>query len=143
MEWVDIHPKLNATLNVMSALLLTMGWFAIRRSQIVKHRACMFGAMATSTLFLISYVLRYLHAGTHRYAGDGLMKVIYLGVLFSHMVLAMVLVPLVLRTLYLALRGRSEEHKKIAKITLPIWMYVSVNRCSCVFHALLVTSHIH
>jgi putative membrane protein len=84
------------------------------------------GAFVTSTIFLVCYLTRVYLTGTHRFPGAGWMKAVYLAILFSHMVLAVVTVPLVLRTLYLARASRFAEHRKIAKFTFPVWMYVSV-----------------
>lgn len=86
----------------------------------------MLGAVTASVLFLAFYVLRFSLTGTHRFAGEGLAKVAYLSILFSHMVLAVAVVPLVLRLLFLAFRERFAEHRRLARWTFPIWMYVSV-----------------
>ena len=119
-------PALNAVLNGTSAVLLTAGWLAIRRRQVRVHRACMVGAFTTSALFLVSYVTYHLQVGTTRFPGQGWVRPLYLGILGTHTVLAVAVVPLVLRTLYLASRGRFVEHRRIARWTLPIWFYVSV-----------------
>ena len=123
----EVLPPLNACLNGLSALLLTCGFFAIRARKIELHRKLMVAAFLSSTLFLISYLTRYALTGTTTFAGAGAAKIVYLSILFSHMVLAIVLVPLVLRTLWLAARAkRFDAHRRLARITLPIWMYVSV-----------------
>jgi putative membrane protein len=126
MQWNEVHPAINAVLNGVSGVFLVAGWLAIRRRRIALHRSCMVAAFASSTLFLGSYLLRFALSGSHRYPGTGWDRSLYLTVLFSHMVLAAVLVPMVLRTLYLALRGRFEPHRGIARWTWPIWIYVSV-----------------
>ena len=125
MTWEHIHPAINAALNGTCAVLLILGRIAIARREVDRHRTFMVGAFATSTVFLISYLIRFATSGSHRYPGDGVDKIIYLFVLFSHMVLAVVLVPLVVRALMLALRGDYEKHMRVVKWGWPIWMYVS------------------
>jgi len=117
---------INATLNLTALLCLTLGWVFIRSGRRIAHRNAMIGAVSASTLFLVFYVTRFMLTGTHRFAGEGLAKTVYLTVLFSHMVLAVVVVPLVLRLLYLAAKERFTEHRRLARWTWPIWMYVSV-----------------
>jgi putative membrane protein len=119
-------PTVNALLNGTSAVLIGTGWRAIRRKKIALHRACMYGAFASSTIFLVCYLLRVYLTGTHKYPGSGFMKALYLAILSSHMLLAIAVVPLVLRTLFLARAARFPQHRKIARFTFPIWMYVSV-----------------
>lgn len=126
MTWEHVHPAINAALNGTCAILLVLGRMAIARGERESHRRLMTAAFATSTVFLVSYVIRFLTSGSHKYPGDGVDKVVYLLVLFSHMVLAVVLLPLVLRALQLALRGDFERHVKVVKWGWPIWMYVSV-----------------
>ncbi len=117
---------LNATLNGSSALLLFGGWVAIRRRRADVHWKLMLAAFTVSCVFLISYVVRIFVSGTHRYPGSGVWKAIYLAVLVSHMILAMTVPPLALRTLYLSWKKRYAEHRRIVRFTWPIWMYVSV-----------------
>jgi len=121
----DLLARFNAGLNLTSLLLLLTGFFFIRRGQVARHRACMIGAVTASVLFLVFYVTRFSLTGTHSFAGEGSARTIYLSVLFTHMVLAVVIVPLILRLLYLASRERFEEHKRWARWTFPIWVYVS------------------
>jgi putative membrane protein len=122
----DALPSINATLNATSAVLLFVGYQAIRTKRIPLHRFAMQGAFVTSAVFLVCYLTRFYLTGTHRFPGGGWLKAVYLTILFTHMVLAVVTVPLVLRTLYLARASRFAEHRKIAKYTFPVWMYVSV-----------------
>lgn len=117
---------LNAGLNFTSAVLLLTGWVFIRRGDRVRHRNAMIGAVAASALFLVFYVIRFALTGTHRFAGEGFARTAYLAILFSHMVLAVVIVPLVLRLLYLARNERFMEHRRLARWTFPMWAYVSV-----------------
>jgi putative membrane protein len=126
MSWEEIHPALNAALNATSTVFLVVGFLAIRRRQIALHRSCMIAAVSVSALFLVSYLTRYAMTGTHRYPGDGWDKVVYLIILFSHMVLAAAVVPLVGRALWLAYKERYADHRRIARVLWPIWMYVSV-----------------
>jgi putative membrane protein len=116
----------NAIMNGSSALLLFCGWVAIRRRRPDVHWKLMAGAFVVSCLFLVSYVVRVLVSGTHKYPGTGPWKTIYLAVLITHMILAITVPPLALRTLFLARKRRYAEHKKIVRFTWPIWMYVSV-----------------
>jgi putative membrane protein len=126
LSWSAVHPALNALLNATSAVLLTLGWRAIKRRQIERHWKLMVAAFTTSSLFLVSYLLRFYLSGTHRYPGDGWDKALYLAILFSHMLLAALLVPLALRALYLGARRRDAKHRRLARWTWPIWMYVSI-----------------
>ena len=126
MTWSEFHPAFNAGLNATSGLFLIAGLVAIRNKNTGRHRNCMIAAFTCSSVFLMSYVVRYILAGTHRYPGDGWDKVLYLSILFSHMVLATVLVPMVLRTLHLAWTEQLSKHRRLARWTLPIWLYVSV-----------------
>jgi putative membrane protein len=119
-------PAVNATLNGSSAVLLLLGWNAVKKKNVALHRFSMQAAFVTSTIFLACYLTRVYLTGTHRFPGEGWLKTLYLVILFSHMVLAVLTVPLVLRTLFLARRSRFVEHRKIARVTFPVWMYVSV-----------------
>lgn len=126
MTIADALPTVNAALNATSAALLLAGWRAIRAGRRDVHRALMLSAFASSTLFLAGYLTRIALTGTHRFPGGGLLRATYLAVLASHTLLAVAALPLVLRTLFLALRDRYPEHRRIARWTLPIWFYVSV-----------------
>jgi uncharacterized membrane protein YozB (DUF420 family) len=116
----------NAALNATSAVLLFSGFAAIKARRIEDHRRRMQGAFVTSGIFLVSYVARYALTGAHRFPDVGLVRSIYLVILSTHTLLAMAALPLVITTLVLARRGRIEAHRKLAKITFPIWAYVSV-----------------
>lgn len=119
-------PTVNATLNTISAILLTTGYVLIRQRRIEAHKKCMLAAFAVSVLFLISYVIYHANAGSTPFTRQGWIRPVYFTILISHIILAFVIVPLALRTLYLAWRERFEQHRRIAKITLPIWLYVSI-----------------
>lgn len=122
----ELLPGVNAALNGTCAALLLLGWRAIRAGRRDVHRGLMLAACATSALFLVSYLTRVALTGTHRFPGDGVLRAVYLVVLSTHTVLAALVVPLALRTVWLPLQSRFAEHRRIARITLPIWMYVSV-----------------
>ena len=116
----------NACLNLASAVLLIAGFRFVRRGRIRDHRRCMLGAVSASGLFLVLYVTRFSLTGTHAFTGPDAIRPIYLTILFSHMVLAVVVVPLVIRLLVLAGRGRFEDHRRLARWTFPVWLYTSV-----------------
>jgi putative membrane protein len=119
-------PSVDAALNATSAALLVAGFAAIRARRRDVHRALMLAALASSALFLAAYLTRVALTGTHRFPGTGGLRAAYLAVLASHTVLAALALPLVLRTAFLALRGRFPSHRRIARLTLPVWLYVSV-----------------
>jgi len=123
---VSVLPAVNAALNGTSALLLTAGYLSIRRKKITAHKACMGSAFGTSTLFLVSYVTYHYHVGSIPFGGTGFIRAVYLTILLSHTILAATIVPLALVTLYRALTGRFSKHVRIARWTLPLWLYVSV-----------------
>jgi uncharacterized membrane protein YozB (DUF420 family) len=119
-------PTLNASLNAVAAVLLTAGYAFIRRRQIPAHRACMLGAFVTSALFLISYLIYHANIGSKPFQGTGAIRSIYLTILVTHIVLAAAVLPLAVVTLWRAQRGDFARHRRIARWTLPIWLYVSV-----------------
>jgi uncharacterized membrane protein YozB (DUF420 family) len=119
-------PALNATLNGASALLLAGGYLAIRRRHVRVHRACMLTAFTTSILFLVSYVTYHLHAGTTHFTGRGWVRPLYFTILGTHTFLAALIPPLALVTVTFALKGRFVRHARLARWTLPAWLYVSV-----------------
>ena len=123
---VAVLPHLNATLNATSAVLLLAGWACIRAKHVGAHRACMVGACGVTALFLTSYLIYHAQVGSVRFRGTGWIRPAYFAILISHTVLAIVIVPLALRTLHLAVRNRIEAHRAIARWTLPVWLYVSV-----------------
>jgi uncharacterized membrane protein YozB (DUF420 family) len=126
MSWGQLHPAINAALNLTCFIFLVLGRVAIARGDIALHRKRMLIAFTSSTVFLISYVIRFATTGAHKYPGAGWDKTLYLVTLFSHMVLAVVLVPLVIGALKHALGGNFEKHRRLVRFTWPIWMYVSV-----------------
>lgn len=123
---VDDLPALNAILNGSSAVLLAAGYRFIRARRVPAHRLCMGAAFLLSVAFLTSYVVYHIHHGSTPFPGRGWMRRVYYTVLVTHVSLAAAVLPLSLLTLYRALRGRFERHRRIARWTLPIWLYVSV-----------------
>ena len=119
-------PTLNATLNATSATLLLLGYFFIRRRRIAAHKTCMVAALLVSTLFFISYLYYHYHHGATPFPGTGWVRTLYFSILIPHTILAVVTVPLALTTVYRAWRGRFERHKRIARWTLPLWLFVCV-----------------
>lgn len=119
-------PSLNATLNAIACCLLTAGYVFIRRKNVRAHKLCMLSAFAASTLFLTSYVIYHYHSGSVAFGGRGWVRPLYFTILISHVVLAAAIPPLAIITLRRALRGRFDLHVRIARRTLPLWLYVSV-----------------
>ena len=123
---IEQLPTVNATLNAASAVLLVLAYRAIRRREIERHRALMLSAAVVSLLFLVSYLTYHAQVGSVRFLGRGAARTVYFTILISHTILAAAIVPLVLRTLYLGLRREDARHRRIAKWTFPLWLYVSV-----------------
>ena len=125
-DFISYLPHVNACLNATSAILLFTGYSFIRARNVVAHRACQIAALVVSLLFLASYLTYHYHHGSTRFLGTGLVRPIYFTVLTSHTILAIVIVPLVALTFYRAFRGDFIRHRRIARITLPLWLYVSI-----------------
>ena len=119
-------PALNATLNGLAAIFLTVGYVQIRRGRQDLHKRCMLAALVTSALFLVSYVIYHLNVGSRPFPGQGVIRVIYFAILITHVVLAAATLPLALVTAARGLKGQYSRHVRIARWTLPIWLYVSV-----------------
>lgn len=119
-------PTLNALLNATSACLLAVGYVLIRRGRRDAHEKVMTAALACSALFLGSYLVYHAQVGSVRFQGQGPLRTLYFTILISHTVLAVVIVPLVLVTFWRARRRRFDRHRSIARVTLPLWAYVSV-----------------
>ena len=126
MSLVDLLAPLNALLNATAGLLLFLGWRAIKRGDREVHRRFMIGAVSVSAVFLLSYLTRVALTGTHRFPGEGALRWLYLAVLVSHTILAVAVAPMALRSLALGWTGRIERHRRLARITFPVWLYVSV-----------------
>lgn len=125
-ELGDALAAVNASLNATSAIALLVGYVMIRRRRLHAHRAAMVTALSASALFLVFYVTRVALTGTHEFAGQGGARTLYLTILFSHMVLAVLVFPLVLRLVYLVRHRRFHEHARLARRVFPVWAYVSV-----------------
>jgi len=119
-------PALNAILNATSAGLLALGYLLIRRGRREAHQKVMQTALACSALFLVSYLTYHAQVGSVRFRGQGPLRTVYFAILISHTILAVVIVPLVLVTFVRARRGLFDRHRRIARLTLPLWAYVSV-----------------
>ena len=119
-------PALNAILNGTAGLLLLAGWVLIRRGNRQAHRRVMLAAVACSALFLVSYLVYHFNVGSVRFQRTGAIRTVYLAILLTHTVLATAIVPLVLVTLNHGLRERFDKHRRIARVTLPLWIYVSI-----------------
>jgi protein SCO1/2/putative membrane protein len=132
MNLLQIFPHLNAALNATSGVLLLFGFGFIMRANVHKHRFCMLSASIVSALFLVSYIayhsLRtyYFGLGPTKFTGEGLARPIYFTILTSHTILAALVTPFVLMTLWRALKGNFEAHKRIARLVYPVWLYVSI-----------------
>ncbi len=119
-------PAVNATLNAISAIFLTTGYVLIRRGHTNLHKRCMLAALTSSALFLTSYVIYHLNTGSRPFPGQGVARTVYFTILISHVLLAVTIVPLALITASRGLKAQYERHVRIARWTLPLWLYVSV-----------------
>lgn len=119
-------PAVNASLNALSTVFLTVGWTFIRRGEMRRHRACMIAALVTSALFLTSYLVYHANVGSVPFPGQGGIRYIYFAILITHVILAALILPLALVTVTRAFARRFDRHRRIARVTLPIWLYVSV-----------------
>jgi uncharacterized membrane protein YozB (DUF420 family) len=123
---VITHPALNASLNAAAAFLLLLGYVFIRRKAVAEHRACMLAAFACSVTFFASYLVYHYRVGSVPFQGQGWVRTLYFAILISHTVLAAAVPPLAMITLARGLRMRVEKHRRMARWTLPIWLYVSI-----------------
>jgi uncharacterized membrane protein YozB (DUF420 family) len=122
----SLLPHLNATLNATSFVLLVAGLYSISRGRVHLHRACMISALVVSGVFLVSYVVYHAQYGSVRFTGQGFVRTVYFTILLTHVTLAVVIVPLITITLRRALRGDFVRHRRIARWTYPLWLYVSI-----------------
>lgn len=134
LPYADL-PHLNAALNATCALLLAAGYVAIKGRRITLHKACMLAALVVSMVFLASYLVYHAQVGSRKFAGDGAIRPVYFGILLSHTVLAAAVPFLALKTAYHGVRDQLARHVRLARVTLPIWLYVSVT--GVVIYALL------
>ena len=132
-EWVTVLPATNALCNSLSACCLLAGFFNIRRGRRTAHLRCMLGAVACSVVFLIGYIVYHHFHGDTPFPGQGLVRPIYFAILISHIVLSIVALPLVLTTLYYAATAQYPTHRRLARYTFPIWLYVSVSGVAVFF----------
>lgn len=119
-------PALNATLNGLSAVFIATGYVLIRRGHRDLHKRCMLAALVTSSLFLVSYVIYHANTGSRPFPGTGVIRLVYFAILITHVVLAALILPLALTTTARGLKAQYARHVRIARWTLPIWLYVSV-----------------
>lgn len=119
-------PAVNASLNALSTVLLITGWILIKGGERKRHEQCMLAAVLTSTLFLISYVIYHAQVGSVPFTGTGWIRTVYFAVLIPHVILAAAIVPPVLITVSRGLSRKYDKHRRIARWTLPLWLYVSV-----------------
>ena len=125
MQITDL-PAVNATLNGISAVLLMIGYVLVRQRRLEQHRRVMIAAFSTSVLFLICYVIYHANVGSKRFTGQGAVRSVYFFILITHIVLAALVPPMAIVTLVRGLRERYDAHRRLARWTLPIWLYVSV-----------------
>lgn len=130
MNWPNTLPEalamLNAALNATSGLLMTLGVMAAKRKRLAVHKRLMLASVGTSAAFLASYLTRIAIAGDTKFQGVGPVRAFYFAVLISHVVLAVGVLPMILRSVYLGLTSQLEKHRRIARVTFPVWLYVSV-----------------
>jgi uncharacterized membrane protein YozB (DUF420 family) len=132
MDLLYIFPHLNAALNATSGVFLVCGFYFIQKQQIARHRACMLTASTVSAVFLISYLTHhalrtyYFGLGPTRFTGEGLARPIYFTILTSHTLLAALVAPFVIRTLWLGLKMRADKHRNLARLVFPVWLFVSI-----------------
>lgn len=124
---VHIFAKLNAVINTLVAVLLAIGLVAIKQRKYVVHKQLMFSAMILSVLFLISYICHHLFAGDTKFGGEGPVRYFYFFILITHIFLAAIILPFILFTAYRAMIAEFPRHKKLARITWPIWFYVAIS----------------
>lgn len=125
MEIADLA-ALNAVLNGTAAVFLVAGYLLIRRGRVAPHKRCLLAALATSALFLVSYVVYHANTGSRPFPGQGAVRVVYFGILITHVALAAVILPLALTTAARGLKAQYDRHVRIARWTLPLWIYVSI-----------------
>jgi uncharacterized membrane protein YozB (DUF420 family) len=132
MEILYIFPHLNAILNALSGIFVVIGFYFIQKRKIVLHRKCMLTAFVLSAIFLVSYLAHhalrtyFFGLGPTKFTGEGIIRPVYFTILTTHTILAAVIAPLIVITLYRALKGKFEMHKKLARWVFPIWLYVSI-----------------
>lgn len=129
----SVLANLSAALNALAGGCLSLGYAFVRKKKIALHRACMLVAFGVSCLFLVTYLLHHSQVGSVPFQGQGVVRIVYFSILIPHIVLAAVIVPLALFTLYRGLTGRIERHRKLARVTLPLWLFVSFSGVAVYF----------
>ncbi len=124
---IEDLPHVNAALNALSSVFLIAGYIAIRKGQRTRHRVCMLVAACVSALFLVSYLTYHFNSGLARFGGEGAIRTFYFAFLIAHVAIAAAITPLVPITLFRALSSRFDRHRRIARWTLPLWLYVTVS----------------
>jgi uncharacterized membrane protein YozB (DUF420 family) len=124
---IEVLAHVNAALNFISAVLLTSGWILIKRKQIAQHRRVMIAAVVTSALFLTSYITYHANIGSKPFAGTGLIRPIYFAILIPHVLLAALTLPFIIVTFLRGLRRDDARHRRLARKTIPVWLFVSVS----------------
>ena len=124
---IDQLPHLNAALNATASVLLVTGWRLILKKRIAQHRLCMIAAVITSAAFLTSYVIYHAHIGSKPFPGTGLLRTVYFTILIPHVILAIVTLPFILVTFARGLRRQDARHRRLARWTMPVWLFVSVS----------------
>ncbi|HXV60131.1 MAG TPA: DUF420 domain-containing protein [Vicinamibacteria bacterium] len=124
--WTASLPALNASLNLTSAVALSLGFIAIRRGRRTLHMKLMLTAVLVGLCFLVSYIVYHHYQGDTPFPGEGVVRPVYFSILISHIVLSIVGLPLVLATLFFAASGRFDRHRRLARVTFPVWLYVSI-----------------
>jgi putative membrane protein len=125
-EWITSLPGLNASLNGISTIFLLFGFIEIKKRNFDRHMRFMLAAFATSTLFLVSYVIYHNFIGHTPFPGTGFIRPVYFSILISHIILSAAIVPLILSSFYFAFAGKFQTHRKVSRITFPVWLYVSI-----------------
>jgi len=120
-------PTLNAILNSLAGLLLVLGFVFIKQKKIAQHKACMLAAFCVSTVFLVSYLIHHWQVGSVPFKGPAGLRPVYFAILIPHVLLAITVVPLALTTISRGLKMNVQKHKQLARVTLPIWLFVSVS----------------
>jgi len=126
MNIISVLPHIQAALNLTAISLMTIGYYYIRQQNQTAHRACMIAALVISTLFFIAYLYYHSQVGNVQFAGQGFIRPLYFSILISHVLLAVLVVPLILITLSFALKDKFVTHRRFGHFSLPVWLYVSV-----------------
>jgi uncharacterized membrane protein YozB (DUF420 family) len=122
-----ILPAVNAVLNSTAAVLLVLGFVFIKQKKIAQHRACMLAAFGVSSVFLVCYLIHHARVGSVPFRGTGALRTLYFAILVPHVLLATAIVPMAITTIYRGLKGNVAKHKPLARVTLPVWLFVSVS----------------